>query len=536
MVTNKSRSEFEITRLLFLLCCVALLSRTGAFLTRGCDPATVQTTTPTSQTQPRRTVRTAIQNNPNDNETPEERQARMELVRKIQATFYSPSSSKEGAKDDNLLGTATAAVSDDENARWLQTDPNDPTIMYNVPLWRVQWTELIGYQNVLNVHVPHYTHMFRTLLLQHPKPWYFGHVFLPGGSENLGNPDYFLPEQEERPDDPLPSMEQLKRQAKVTVTGTLMQVTDYIEQDDGRLTLIVQAVDRFRIITARQQVPYAVAGKIRLVPDQESWEQHVWPNIGEKGMDFELSESLTEATQAVAVKESELFRDLEYYTTTISETTQKQPTDRNIPEGVSPLSNVNASVSVDFDDIEYQMKEALLKRMAAKADEHGSDEIMIAAPTMKLENISGSDENIVSLERDIWVSLDRMLTLLEKANPNVRIPVPTQLLGLLPTDGKWPQGFRLENYANSLEATQSRVGTFSKSPFCRLSKAYPSYPPLRRASRLSYTAWILLDTISTGRDGITRQDLLQMASVQKRLQATLKYIEAINAVIQQMIE
>ena len=517
-VREQHSHQFEMTRLLLLLCCCTLPSRTGAFLSPGHPAAKSSRTRPTV---------IAASQNPNDNETPEERKARMELVRQIQASFYTPSSSKEDDDEYDLPG------SDDKSATWLQTDPNDPTVMYNVPLWRVQWTETIGYQNILNVHVPHYTHMFRTLLMQHPKPWYYGHVFLPGGSENLGNPEYFLPEREERAEDPLPSMQELKRQAKVTVTGTLMQVTDYVEQDDGRLTLIVQAVDRFKILTARQQVPYAVASKIRLVPDQESWEQHVWPNIGEKGMNFELSESLSEAMQSVAVKESELLRDLEYHATAMPETKNKK-TETDTIEGVSPLSNVNATVPVDFDEIVNALKEVLLKRMAAKAEQYGSDEIMIAAPTMKLENISEPAEPIASLEQDIWISLDRMLRLLEKANPNVRIPVPTQLLGLLPTDCQWPPGFRLETYANSLEATQARVGTLSKSPFCRLSKAYPPYPPLRRASRLSYTAWILLESISVGRDGLTRQDLLQMASIQKRLQATLKYIEAINAVIQQI--
>jgi len=186
---------FVSTKLLFFFYCWTLQSRTRAFITSG---HFVKIQFACSQTLQRTVVTRASQNNPNDNETPEERQARMDLVRKIQATFYAPSSSKEET-DDGVLGTAVAA-SDGENSRWLQTDPNDPTIMYNVPVWRVQWTELIGYQNVLNVHVPHYTHMFRTLLLQHPKPWYFGHVFLPGGSDYLGSPDYFLPEQEDRPE------------------------------------------------------------------------------------------------------------------------------------------------------------------------------------------------------------------------------------------------------------------------------------------------------------------------------------------------
>ncbi len=50
----------------------------------------------------------------------------------------------------------------------------DTGIMRNLPLWRVQWTELLGRSNVLNVHEAIYTNMFETIL-RAPKPWYVGH-------------------------------------------------------------------------------------------------------------------------------------------------------------------------------------------------------------------------------------------------------------------------------------------------------------------------------------------------------------------------
>ena len=37
------------------------------------------------------------------------------------------------------------------------------------------------------MHVPHYCHMFESVMAG-PRPWRFGHVYLPGGSANLGNP------------------------------------------------------------------------------------------------------------------------------------------------------------------------------------------------------------------------------------------------------------------------------------------------------------------------------------------------------------
>ena len=42
-------------------------------------------------------------------------------------------------------------------------------------------------QEVLHVHVPHYIHMFDTIMAG-LRPWRFGHVYLPGGSEALGTP------------------------------------------------------------------------------------------------------------------------------------------------------------------------------------------------------------------------------------------------------------------------------------------------------------------------------------------------------------
>ncbi len=37
------------------------------------------------------------------------------------------------------------------------------------------------------MHVPHYIHMFDAIMAG-PRPWRFGHVYLPGGSEALGTP------------------------------------------------------------------------------------------------------------------------------------------------------------------------------------------------------------------------------------------------------------------------------------------------------------------------------------------------------------
>ena len=52
-------------------------------------------------------------------------------------------------------------------------------VLSNLPLWRVQWTVVPGSSQQLHVHVPHYTHMFKSVLSGAP-PRLFGHLYLPG--------------------------------------------------------------------------------------------------------------------------------------------------------------------------------------------------------------------------------------------------------------------------------------------------------------------------------------------------------------------
>ena len=61
----------------------------------------------------------------------------------------------------------------------------------DLPLWRIQSATLPGSQAIYHVHVPHYAAMFGELL-DGPKPQRFGHLYLPGGSVNLGNPAFEL--------------------------------------------------------------------------------------------------------------------------------------------------------------------------------------------------------------------------------------------------------------------------------------------------------------------------------------------------------
>ena len=84
--------------------------------------------------------------------------------------------------NDMFYGSTTATDAETDDA-------SNP--LSDLPLWRVQWNALPGERQVYNVHVPHYTALFEKLV-RGPKPWYFGHILLPGGSANLRIPKYNL--------------------------------------------------------------------------------------------------------------------------------------------------------------------------------------------------------------------------------------------------------------------------------------------------------------------------------------------------------
>ena len=483
--------------------------------------------------------------NPNDQETPEQRQARMEQVRKIQAAFYRPSSTTRSTWEDE-----NDTINND-STRYNTIDATDPSLMHHVPLWRVQWTEFPGFQNVLQVHVPHYTHMFRQIIFgssnAEKEGWYFGHVYLPGGSENLSNLEYALPR--DNPHGTTTSSSVATQQnfivpeeeegsssilaSKATTIGTLMRITDYREHDDGRLTLLVQGVGRMQVLSAQQQVPYAVADTVRLLTDWEAGKVNDDDDDDNDNDDALERASRRKRAQAItAVREGQLLRDLEFLpiqwpSTGESQKGRQQQTTMTFE--TSPLSNVNGNANIDWEEVNAELDRVFQDQVKPKDN-------------LKYQPRSAVEEEVLELERQVWIRLDQMLRLLEAAQPGVRIPVPTQLLGLLPT-AEWSRSsseeFRLEAYAQQLQNQRnSQVGTGTKSPFVRLSAVYPEYPVLRRASRLSYAIWVLVGSIGLGSSTSTmnKQAYLETHSLRMRLNKTIQHMDGINTILTQIVQ
>lgn len=99
-------------------------------------------------------------------------------------------------------------------------------------------------QEILHVHVPHYTHMFEQLMAG-PRPWHFGHVYLPEGSRNLGNPEY-----------------DLAPGSKAPLAGTLMEVLSSLWLKDGRLLLLAVGLCRIRVcLICSSAMPNSVSNR-----------------------------------------------------------------------------------------------------------------------------------------------------------------------------------------------------------------------------------------------------------------------------------
>ena len=205
---------------------------------------------------------------------------RMDIVRSLQQTFYMPESSTTA-----LYAEAALYVTSSSRPR-AQLDESTGKVT-NLPLWRVGWIETPGRRNCLNVHEAQYTHMFESILSTQSEnsndPLYFGHLYLPGGTSSAksGEERYRLKTWREELDDesrfdnysksstlkaPDISKETVDRSA---VVGCLMQIVDHRRMEDGRLMLLVQALERFVFDEVCETLPYSIAN-VKILLDKES--------------------------------------------------------------------------------------------------------------------------------------------------------------------------------------------------------------------------------------------------------------------------
>jgi hypothetical protein len=155
---------------------------------------------------------TCLRSSVNDGSLAEGNPTRSDLIKQLQKSFY--------------MNEETANVPSKGNA-----------VMKSVPLYRAEYTELPGYQNVLHIHDPSDTIFFQKIIHSKGYPKYFGHINKFSNSEDT--------------------------------VGTLCQISDHRHiEEDGSLILIVQALERFVVKDFVQELPYTIAD-LSVTPDEE---------------------------------------------------------------------------------------------------------------------------------------------------------------------------------------------------------------------------------------------------------------------------
>ena len=534
-------------------------------------------------------------------ESDHDRARRMDMVRKLQKVFYKEPNSFASSSSVAVASSRVQSKPHANTLSYGHTSlRNLPTVTSYDGIQTADSAAILpGYQFVWNIHNPQHCHMFHSIL-SGPAPWYFAHVFLPDSlssatttatSESSTQDDIPNIDNTEAYND---IQYELKRAQGLY--GTLFRITDRrFHDEDGSVALAVQAIDKIRIHNVSSKHPY-LCTDVQLAPDDELMKMyfdkalmssasilssHVTSNkVGENNPLSSSPSAVSGAARAAAVADSLRCRQFECLPIFLEEK-PKRPNNIDALKTKSTDSNATRKI-----------KDAILKQEREKADaymsvvqlmnydkfSYGSLEDSESVTTRSLEtywkNLAraqtpSSEEDLFSesedfsslflpepssyvsstpssmsveavqmMEYHLWRSLDTMLRLLTMVS-SATVPMPSQLMGLLPKRNDWPKDFLLEGAASSLENSGGNIGTSFKSPFVRVDQVAATsskYSSLRRAHRLSYVIWMLLDGLSiAGAESPSRSDLLQMSSVLQRLEAAKLTIDGVNDILKQLI-
>ena len=500
-------------------------------------------------------------NNNNDEENLKKRQ-HMAVVRSLQNSFYA-SQQKAAPSIDKQTG-----------------------MIHELPLWRVPWTEVPGRSNVLNVHDPMDTNMFETIL-HGPKPWCFGHLYQSTSTTEPGyrfstwddmNTNDFVVNVNDNVNDNVDSTEdkeqQQQQQQHSATIGCLMKISDYRRMADGRLLLLVHAMERFVTTNIHQVLPYSIAS-VQLLPDSEEIDPDIeWM--------FTCNEQEIKVARAMAIDESIRFHDYEY------DPEHKLPCP---PDSTTTGTTADGSLDLTDDVLGSSIIARVLpycpySKVLAPPAPIIRDSVMFLEDNDTTEqhddddddddDVSSNDDNNESsssqptlesqllqchilkepppaldtltprhhlttdqLEYELWLAINDFLI-------TTRTPVSPVLLGLVPGRIKWPAQFALKTIS------QGFINGFPElkgihHDFVELPSSYPSY---RRQRRLSYSAAYLLEAQTTepserttttgvgggggggdgtGGTGGLRQTLLETPSTQGRLRLVLEQFDVMHS-------
>ncbi|KAH8056369.1 hypothetical protein JL722_7678 [Aureococcus anophagefferens] len=344
-------------------------------------------------------------------------------------------------------------------------------LLEDVPLCRWSGALLPHSQLALNVWQPQYTHLFEELFAT-PEPWYYARVRLPGGAANLNNPAYDFC----APDCSAPR------------AGTLMRVASFRREADNRLSVVVQGVAslvRRPRVLGRRALPYARAD-VRLAPDGEALAHgasDAWPRAW-----------------AAAVEADEAWAAYEF---------GAPPADQRGAAAL-PVLRGRGRAAADA-GARARRRGARLRRAAAAGGRR-----------RRVPRRWPRTRRLRRREAAVWVKLDALLAAL-RSRPETAgaVPVPSQLLGLLPRDEAWPGDFRLDGVAADLARRSAELPDDVDQADRRYVAARDNYPAHRRASRLSFAVFAVI--------GGGGQDALDAATAADRLALAAARLDALIA-------
>jgi hypothetical protein len=528
--------------------------------------------------------------NPNEKEDEEER--RMAQVRALQMSFYKPSVVVDVECDDNGEDEECSVSYSNESGDVVTFDETTG-ILNNLPLWRAPWQEVPGRSNVLNVHDPIYTSMFESILYQQQQqyaqtgkksPMYFGHLYLEGGSDNLSpkvTDDKFQlktwkgesirkygSERKDAPN-PLPGTNPHHSSA---VLGCLMEIQDFRRMSDGRLLLLVHAMERFVVQDVLQDLPHSVAN-VQLLPDVEELTSKALadecdaqesPSLPTtcSSLDtvVELPENQVATARARAVQESMLrFHDYEYDSNhhlrlpngpkvgikhmsydAMARVLPYAPYANDFVTSSSATSVPVTDKATSLPDETASLESELLRRGIFKISPTDPE----YAERLSHRNIDPDtgaelppmELTVDELEQRLWIAISDFYVSTQK-------PISPVLLSLLPPSSSvpsdWPEDFVLDKIVKamqrqrakdeSMESDKETIDITGISSKMRIGSIHDyrslhaDYPAYRRQRRLSYNAAYLLES---GDEPVKAQRfralLLSLPSTGQRLKLVLE--------------
>eukprot|EP00804_Cyclotella_cryptica_P015711 CCRYP_019512-RA/>CCRYP_019512-RA protein AED:0.26 eAED:0.26 QI:0/0/0/1/0/0/2/0/562 len=463
---------------------------------------------------------------------------RMDIVRILQNTYYrSLNENEDGGNDgfeesigNDIRSTGKTATLDETTGRVL-----------NLPLWRVGWVETPGRRNCLNVHEGQYTHMFETILSRSSTskgvddgsgegPLYFGHLYLPGGSASSrsGQEKYQLKTWKEEllSDETRFDLSLLNTYKgndyvndRSAVIGCLMQIVDHRRMDDGRLIILVQAVERFVVDEILETKPYAVAN-VQILLDEEElpWSKsanlQVVNNVVEGGnlssdnAKRAIDENFCKYVRGSAVSASFYYHSYEFD---------------------KPKLPISDNRSVDDKSEEYISKDDIpwigISKLLPFAH-YSTDDVSLTRANEKRENA----EKSLSVTSS---GFDGGESTLEQQLQNGGIlwnPSPIMSSDVV---------IRRSQDLNNCDSLETLLW-LALDDFCRATRFVPpeevlnhpkttlspKYPKLRRQRRLSYLAPALIENLEVGKG--MRQVWLNTPSTRARLRGALERFDHLN--------